>query len=77
MQAAGYGLPGIHLLGTSVNKGKRMRSTRSVGLVLVMRGTILNTSLYLEQEVRTDEQEDRLTSRRRWRCGTTGVCCTG
>jgi hypothetical protein len=42
-----------------------------------MCGTILAASLYLEQEVRTDEQEDLLTSRKLWRCGTTSVCCTG
>jgi hypothetical protein len=43
-----------------------------------MWGTILiEPSLYLEQEVRTDEQEGQLTSRRRWRCGTTSACCTG
>src|SRR5215217_3831989 len=43
-----------------------------------MWGTKLITpSLYLEQEVRTDEQEGQLTSRRRWRCGTTRACCTG
>jgi hypothetical protein len=36
--------------------------------------TILVVSLHLEQEVRTDEGEGPLTSRRRWRCGTTRAC---
>src|ERR687897_3949487 len=43
-----------------------------------MWGTKITTpSLYLEQEVRNDEGEGPLTSRRRWRCGTTRACCTG
>jgi len=70
-------LPRTHLLGSWVSKGKKTRSTSSVGLVLVMRGMIFNALLYLEKGVRTDEQEERLTSRRRWRSGTTGACCTG
>jgi hypothetical protein len=43
-----------------------------------MWGTMLVApSLYLEQEVRTDEQEGHLTSRKLWRSGTTSACCTG
>src|SRR5215210_6579944 len=55
----------------------RRRCQQEHSLTLVMCGTILVVSMYLEQEVRTDEQEGPLTSRRRWRCGTTRVCCTG
>src|SRR5918997_313825 len=42
-----------------------------------MCGTVFIVSLYLEQEVKTDVQESRLTSHRRWRCGTTSVCRAG
>src|SRR5918995_1824732 len=48
------------------------------GSALVMCGTILVApSLYLEWEVRTDEQEGRLISCRHWRCDTTRTCCPG
>src|SRR5215204_495352 len=54
-----------------------MRRYQRRAPALVMCATIMFQTLYLDQEVRNDEEESRLTSRKHWRCGTTSVCCTG
>src|SRR5215211_1691331 len=52
-----------------------MRRYQRRAPALVMCATIMFQTLYLDQEVRNDEEESRLTRRKHWRCGTTSVCC--